>query len=198
MIADATEQNIAAVNYHFGNKQNLLISALRLVLEKIMTPVASGPAGDKAAAKRELVSYISERCKFLLSDRAPTWYGRLIVRAGFEMSFTEAQNGLEFYKPDFDYLEKLAIRLKPDLKADRARLWAYSVVGQIFFYVFGRDMILLAGNKTSFDAATIKKVARHIVEMSSAWLTEPCNTRDNSAAAGRQKIKNTLNKALKR
>lgn len=170
MIADATGQNIAAVNYHYGSKQNLLLSALKFVLEKIMTPVPAQSAGTLPALLAELDSYIIERCQFLLSNKAPAWYGKLIVRAGFEMPFSEDQSGLEFFKPDFDYLENLAMHIRKDLGAAQARLWAYSVVGQIFFYVFGRDMILLANKQTTFDAKAIKKIAKHIREMATGWL----------------------------
>lgn len=170
MIAEATGQNIAAVNYHFGSKQKLLISTLKFVLEKIMTPLPAQSAGSRTALLAELNRFILERCQFLLSNRAPIWYGKLIVRAGFEMSFSEDQSGIEFFKPDFDYLENLAIRIKTGLKPAKARLWAYSVVGQIFFYVFGRDMILIANDKAAFDAKTIKEVAEHIGEMAAGWL----------------------------
>jgi AcrR family transcriptional regulator len=47
MIAQKTGQNIAAVNYHFGSKQNLFIQTLKTVLEKIMTPVIAPNAKKK-------------------------------------------------------------------------------------------------------------------------------------------------------
>ncbi len=194
MIADETGQNIAAVNYHFGSKQNLLMSTLKFVLEKIMTPVPVSTAGSRTTMLAELNRFILDRCQFLLSNEAPIWYGKLIVRAGFELPFADSQSGLEFYKPDFDYLENLALRIRPDLKSNQARLWAYSVVGQIFFYVFGRDMILLANDQNAFAAKNIVKIAGHIGEMSASWLQDGSATTEKKAAT-KKTVLSTLNKA---
>lgn len=175
MIAEATGQNIAAVNYHFGSKHNLLINTLKFVLEKIMTPVSAAKPADPNCLIDELQRYIFERCNFLLGSKSKIWYGRLIVRAGFEMPFSEGQSGIEFYKPDFDYLESIAKRFNPDISGNQARLWAYSVVGQIFFYVFGRDMILLANNLGNFDAQMVREIAKHITRVSAGWLLQASN-----------------------
>ncbi len=169
MIAEASGQNIAAVNYHFGSKKNLQTETVKFVIDQIMTPM---PAKNAVSPQNLLKKYISDRCQFLLSGKAPEWYGKLIVRAGFEMSLN--QESIELYKPDFDYLETLAGRIKPELCAASARWWAYSVVGQIFFYVFGREMILLANNQSRFEAKTIDAIAKHIYTLSAGGLTGAC------------------------
>ncbi len=170
MIAEETGQNIAAVNYHFGSKQQLLIDTLKFVLEKIMTPVSPKESTSPDCLIDELSRYVFERCRFLLGSKTKLWYGRLIVRAGFEMPFSAEQVGIEFYQPDFDYLESIARRFKPDINGNKARLWAYSVVGQIFFYVFGRDKILVANKRGSFDVSMVKEISEHITAVSTCWL----------------------------
>lgn len=170
MIAVESGQNIAAVNYHFGSKQNLFINTLKFVIEKIMTPMPTKQENSQDFLVKELKGFITERCNFMLSSQTPLWYGKLIIRAGFEIPSADRQTGIAFYKPDFDYLESLSRKIKPDLDAAKAKLWAYSVVGQIFFYVFGRDMILMANQKTAFEAKTIKSIASHISELSAGWL----------------------------
>lgn len=171
MIAEASEQNIAAVNYHFGSKQKLFISTLKFVVDKVLTPVPRGRKAKSLTPAEELQIYINERCNFLFSSKTPSWYGKLIVRSGFEMPAPARQAGIEFYKPDFDYLESMARRVNPALSPEKARYWAYSVVGQVFFYVFGREMILEVNQIRGFDAAKIKNIASHISELSASWLT---------------------------
>lgn len=170
MIADASRQNIAAVNYHFGSKQNLFVCAMKHVLSHIMQPVKSKAEGSKETLTALLRVFIHNRCMFLLSGKAPAWYGKLIVRAGFEITFAEDQKSIEVFKPDFEFLENLAGKIKKGVDPLRARWWAYSVVGQIFFYVFGRDMIKIANPDTSFDMRTVNAISDHIYEMSLAWL----------------------------
>jgi len=170
MIADASKQNIAAVNYHFGTKQNLFICALKHVLSHIMQPVKTEAGESKEILSVLLRVFIHDRCMFLLSGKAPAWYGKLIVRAGFETPFAEDQKSIKVFKPDFEFLENLAGRIKKGVDPVRARWWAYSVVGQIFFYVFGRDMIKTANPDTSFDIRTVNAISEHIYELSLEWL----------------------------
>ena len=170
MIADASKQNIAAVNYHFGTKQNLFICALKHVLSHIMQPVKTEAGDSKEILSVLLRIFIHDRCMFLLSGKAPAWYGKLIVRAGFETPFAEDQKSIEVFKPDFEFLENLAGRIKKGVDPVRARWWAYSVVGQIFFYVFGHDMIKIAKPDTSFDIRTVNAISEHIYELSLEWL----------------------------
>ncbi len=170
MIADASNQNIAAVNYHFGTKQNLFVCALKHVLSHIMQSVETEADDSKETLTVRLRIFIHDRCMFLLSGKAPSWYGKLIVRAGFEIPFAEDQKSIEVFKPDFEFLENLAGRIKKGIDPVRARWWAYSVVGQIFFYVFGRDMIKIANPDTSFDIRTINDISEHIYELSLEWL----------------------------
>ena len=170
MIADASKQNIAAVNYHFGTKQNLFICALKHVLSHIMQPVKTETGDSKEVLAVLLRIFIHDRCMFLLSGKAPAWYGKLIVRAGFEIPFAEDQKTIEVFKPDFEFLENLAGRIKKGVEPMQARWWAYSVVGQIFFYVFGRDMIKIANPDTCFDIRTVNAISEHIYELSLEWL----------------------------
>ena len=170
MIADASNQNIAAVNYHFGTKQNLFICALKHVMSHIMQPVETEADDSKEILAVRLRIFIHDRCMFLLSGKAPAWYGKLIVRAGFEIPFAADQKSIEVFKPDFEFLENLAVRIKKGVDPAKAKRWAYSVVGQIFFYVFGRDMIKIANPDTSFDIRSVNAISEHIYELSLEWL----------------------------
>lgn len=172
MIAEKSRQNIAAVNYHFGGKQNLFIETLRFVLAKIMTPIPSKKRGKGKPAEldSELTNFVSERTRFLLSQATPQWYGGLIVRAIFGAPSEVHKIGVEIFSPDFDYLTDLALHYNAAIAPSEARRWAYSVVGQIFFYVFGRNVILLANNLSSYSEDYIEAVSKQISEIALQWL----------------------------
>jgi hypothetical protein len=114
----------------------------------------------------ELYQYILDRCAFLLSPETPAWYGGLIVRAVFEVPSSVQQMGIQFFSPDFECLEQLMRQIKPDLDGFQIKLWTYSIVGQIFFYVFGRNMILMANGPDFLAADRPRIIARHIYELS--------------------------------
>lgn len=170
MIAERAGQNIAAVNYHFGSKQNLFIQALKTVMQNIMRPVSKSVAktdeNSREALDGEFRQFVHDRCNFLLSTTTPAWYGPLIVRAVLETPAAVQEIGLQFFLPDFEYLENFGKKINPAMSTEKAKLWAYSVIGQVFFYVFGRKMILLANSKSFFDANKIDKIADHVCEIS--------------------------------
>lgn len=172
MIAEKSNQNIAAANYHFGGKQNLFLETLRFVLDKIMTPIPFKKRGKRQTAEleRELSDYVSERTRFLLSSTTPQWYGRLIVHAILGVPSEVHKISAELFSPDFDYLTDLALHYNTSIESSEARRWAYSVVGQIFFYVFGRNVILLANNLSSYSEDYIDAVSKQISEIALQWL----------------------------
>lgn len=164
MIADQSKQNIAAANYHFGSKKNLYIDTIKHVVEKL------SENSDLSQAKingknfeAELEKFVKSRAKLLLSGANPPWYGSLIVRALQEAPKNVQEMALEFFRPEVEFLENMAKAVKAKIKPIEAKMWAYTVISQIIFYVFARRMILLAIGKKSYSADFIDEVANHIV-----------------------------------
>lgn len=170
MIAEKSQQNIAAVNYHFGSKQNLFNEALKFVLEKVVKLDTIDKSTNQTDIEGEFASFIDEIARFLLSPQTPQWYGELMVRVALDSLDRPEQESLAILSPEFDYLENLASRYDKTIDKAAARRWAYSVVGQIFFYVFGRNMILLANDMSSYSQDYIDAVARQVKESSLLWL----------------------------
>lgn len=182
MIAEKSRQNIAAVNYHFGCKQSLFIETLKFVLGKIMTTpqakkagrgIKTGPERERELEhehEHEFIEYVNERTRFLLSPKTPKWYGELVVRSVFATPAGAHEIEIDILSPDFNYLEDLARRYSSSLEQPAARRWAYSVIGQIFFYVMGRNMILLANNMPAYSEKFIAAVADQISETAIQWL----------------------------
>ncbi|MEW6712328.1 MAG: TetR/AcrR family transcriptional regulator, partial [Candidatus Riflebacteria bacterium] len=164
MIADASKQNIAAANYHFGSKKNLYIDTIKHVVEKLSEN--SDLSKEKVSAKNfdvELEKYVKSRAKILLSGSNPPWYGCLIVRALQEAPKNVQEMALEFFKPEVEFLEEMAKAVKGKIKPLAAKMWAYTVISQVIFYVFARKMILLAVGKKSYTPDFIEEVVQHIV-----------------------------------
>jgi AcrR family transcriptional regulator len=171
MIAERSKQNIAAANYHFGSKKNLFVETLRFVVDKVCSDIkASEQKINKKNYSAELEKFVKSRCKILLSRSTPSWYGGLMVRALNESPKPVQEIALEFFTPDIEFLEKLAKAAKPKLKTFAAKLWAYSVVSQIIFYISARRMILLANNRKQYSNDFIADVSDHIIKVSLAGL----------------------------
>lgn len=164
MIADHSKQNIAAANYHFGSKQNLYIDTVKYVIEKLSHNIDLSKAKiNRKNFEAELEKFVKSRTKLLLSRANPSWYGSLIVRLLQEASQNIQEMALGFFRPEVEFLENMAKAVNSKISPITAKMWAYSVISQIIFYVFARRMILLDIGKKRYSAEFINELSQHIV-----------------------------------
>ncbi len=164
MIAESSKQNIAAANYHFGSKKNLFIDTLKFVVDKVTEETHKKPPKVTArTANKELENFVKARCKIFLSKSTPSWYGGLLVRAVNEAPKPIQEIALEFFTPDMEFLTSIARAVKPKIKPFAAKLWSYTVVSQIIFFVSAKKMILMANNKKVYSNDFIEEDADHII-----------------------------------
>ena len=163
--------NIAAVNYHFGDKETLYAEVLRYAhgraLEKY-PPLLDVPAD--APAEKKLRAFVHS---FLLRifDKGPTaWHGKLMSREMIEP--TAALDSLveERMRPMADQLRQ-SWRTSSAAPAndERVRLCGMSVVSQCVFYHHCRPVVSrLFPKHPPEDAASIERLADHITRFSLA------------------------------
>jgi AcrR family transcriptional regulator len=165
--------NIAAVNYHFGDKETLYLEVLRYAhgraLEKYPPLLDVGPT---APPEKKLRAYIHSLL-LRIFDKGPTsWHGRLMSREMIEP--TAALDSLveERIRPMSNQLWQIVAEiLDCPLNDERVRSCSFSVVSQCVFYHHCRPvMTRLFPNQTPMDAAAIEKLAEHISRFSLAAL----------------------------
>lgn len=163
--------NVAAVNYHFGDKETLYTEVLRYAHGKALAkypPLLDLPAG--AAPEAKLRAFVHS---FLLRtfDSGPTaWHGKLMSREMIEP--TAALDALveERMRPMAQELWRIvsAILDCPDTE-ERVRLCAFSVVSQCVFYHHCRPVICrLFPGQGPLEAEAIARLAEHITQFSLA------------------------------
>jgi AcrR family transcriptional regulator len=163
--------NIAAINYHFGDKETLYTEVLRYshgkALEKyppLLGIAADAPPGEKL---RAFVHSMLRR----IFDKGPTaWHGKLMSREMIEP--TSALDSLveERIRPMSDQLWKIVSEiLGRPMNDERVRLCAFSVVSQCVFYHHCRPVVArLIPNQLPQDAESIEHLADHITNFSLA------------------------------
>jgi AcrR family transcriptional regulator len=167
--------NVAAVNYHFGDKETLYTEVLRYAqrkaLEKYPPLLAVSP---EAPPEEKLHAFIKS---FLLRifDKGPTaWHGKLMSREMIEP--TAALDSLveERMRPMAGLLWQIvADLLRCPLNDERVRPCAFSVVSQCVFYHHCRPVISrLYPKQQSMDAADIERLADHITRFSLAAIKQ--------------------------
>jgi len=161
--------NVAAVNYHFGDKETLYIEVLRYAHGKVLAkyPPLLDVEAD-APPEKKLRAFIKS---FLLRvfDKGPTsWHGRLMSREMIEP--TAALDSLveERIRPMAGLLWQIvADILGCPVNDDRVRYCSISVVSQCVFYHHCRPVISrLLPKQQSLDKADVDRLADHIARFS--------------------------------
>jgi AcrR family transcriptional regulator len=163
--------NVAAINYHFGDKETLYGEVLRYshgkTLEKY--PPLLGVAED-APPEKKLRAFVHS-ILLRIFDKGPTaWHGKLMSREMIEP--TGALDSLieERIRPIITQLWKIVAEiLDRPMNDERVRLCSFSIVSQCVFYNHCRPVVSrLVPDQLPQDAASIEKLAGHITNFSLA------------------------------
>lgn len=171
--------NVAAVNYHFGDKESLHAAALR---HAHGCAVARFPhdggvsAGDPPEAR--LRAFVRAFLFRILEKGRPNWHGKLMAREMAEP--TRALDALvrDSVRPQFAALSGIVRELLPAGASDEAvRLSAFSVVGQCLHYHHSREVLARLGSAPAADAAAIERLAGHVTAFSLGGIASASGSR---------------------
>lgn len=162
--------NLAAVNYHFRDKQGLYAEVIK---SAACTPAGeqelSWPPGTKP--ERKLRDLIAARLAAMLSSNLPSWADQIMVRAMAEPTQTTLEYVVQSVRPKYDQLFAVVAELLPPrtLPSD-VHLAGVSIIAQcMHFRIMGRITELIVGEDEYRDF-TFQRVADHISRFSLAAL----------------------------
>ena len=167
-ICQRASANVAAVNYHFGDKEGLYRAVLdfsaNCALEKY--PIGGGELPE-LCAKDRLRVFIRTYLSRLLDEGRPAWHGKLIAREMMEPTQALAILADTFARPQYHRLRGIISELLgPAASAEDLRRCAASIVGQCIFYKQCRPMIQVLMPEQGYDEASLGVLAGHIFEFS--------------------------------
>ena len=169
-ICSRAGANIAAVNYHFGDKENLYASVLRFWLVEALRiyPPDGGLASD-APPEHKLHAFVRSWLFRMLGEGTPAWHGRLMARemseptAAFEFILAET------VRPMSQRLAGIVRELTgPAATEQTVRDCTMSVAGQCCFYRHAHEMIRRLFPDQQLTPERIEHLARHITDFSLA------------------------------
>jgi AcrR family transcriptional regulator len=185
--------NIAAVNYHFGDKETLYAEVLRHSQRKAFEkyPPLLGVAPD-APPEDRLRAFIQSFLLRIFDGSSTAWFGKMMSREMVEP--TEALDLLvkERMQPMADLLRGMVAEVlgcPPD--AENVRLCCFSIVSQCVFYHHCRTMISRLFPEQRLDASAVQQLAGHIAGFSLAAMkhlpgSKPAKSRRPLPARGRR------------
>ena len=160
--------NVAAINYHFGDKENLYIEVLKycksLAFEKYPSDLDTKKT-DPPEIK--LKTFIRSFVFRILDDGPSSLFGRLVSR-----EYIEPTNALdmlveEAMRPTFALLAEIVGELLGrKAPALIVRMCCASVVSQCLFFLYARQALARLFPEQKFGATETESIADHITRFS--------------------------------
>lgn len=188
-ICQRAGANIAAVNYHFGDKKALytevLKHSLRCAYEKY-PPDLGLPT--RAAPEARLRAFIESFLLRVFEEGRHSWHGKLISREMIEPTGALDELVEQEIRPLSEVLLGIVRELLGRQASDESvRLCMLSVVSQCTFYHHCRPVLSRLYPKMKLGPQSIQELARHITEFSLAAMNQYAAglvLRSGSAAGG--------------
>jgi AcrR family transcriptional regulator len=161
-ICDRAGANLAAVNYHFGDKASLYAKVIQHAYTTANTGEAMpNLATDPSAPRGQLAAWIGWYLRRLLHAEH-TDVGRLMAREMADPSPALDQLAQRSIQPIFNELSRLVQAVSSSALDDRAlKLHCISIIGQCLVYRSGSSMLERL-DPPHFGSADADEIAAHI------------------------------------
>ena len=176
--------NVASVNYHFGDKENLYSEVL-LMAHACAT--AKYPSGlglpDDAPASERLHAFALSFLQRVFDEGRPAWHARIMTREMAEPTGAMDKLVDEQIRPHFTYVRRVMMDLLgPEVDEATVRLCCNSVVGQCLFYHFAQPVTRRLFGRP-FGMADAHGMAKHITRLSLAGVRAIAKDLNGSSGA---------------
>ena len=169
-ISQRAEANVAAVNYHFGDKYKLyeavLLEAINYAEDRFS---ALRDQADTLDLAQGLHDFVGALLMGGLDPERPEWHCKLLCMEmadpgpALEMLFAKSIGGR------FAMLRRIVSELlSPPGDTSEVTLLACSVLGQGLFYLRSREMLPKIHPELTLDREGLEKLTTHITEFSLA------------------------------
>lgn len=172
-ICRRARANIAAVNYHFGDKGALYRAVLAYYQGRALQkyPLDLGVRAGATAADR-LRAFVRSFLLRIFDPSSDAWHGKLISREMIDPTTALDEILVERIRPQAQHLGGIVRELlggEPD--PETVRLCSFSVVSQCLFYHHCQPVVLRLFPEQRFTPEQIERLADHITGFSLAAIT---------------------------
>ena len=177
--------NLAAVNYHFGDKLGLYNEVLRYAACASGNITAFDPKLPGRTPQARLRGFVYGLLRHMYGEDRPAWPVRLMTHELAQP--TPAFEGVvdKIMRPRHEAIRALVGTIIGRTADDRTtRFCTQSVLGQIIIYAHGREVIKRLWPELQFTPETLDEIADHIAAFSYAALKSFARKTRNKPAAG--------------
>ncbi len=167
-ICQRGKANVAAVNYHFGDKQALYIEAVQRAHCSHAGQIdVSQPEG--MTPQQKLRAFIGQWLANQLAEDRPSWHMKLMLREMADPTEACVKLVEAYIRPMADTLRGIIRELIPDeIATQKGWLIGFSIVSQCLFYKVHRPVAELLVGREEYSKFTLQLLADHITQFSLA------------------------------
>lgn len=183
-IVEAARVNGAAVNYHFGNKEQLYREVVRhnLAMREQLAPIDE-PEDRRLPPELRLRRFIRALMVQLLDDRIPSVMSRLMLWEAVDPTpaFDEAVHHLP--KRQLKILDEIIGSIAGKrLSRTAVRRCSISILGQCVFYRYAKAVLEHIDPHLKFSPRKVGAIAGHVYRFSIAGVLNLANKNGNKSA----------------
>jgi len=170
-ICQRAGTNLAAVNYHFGDKERLYIESIKRAhmrrAEEV--PLPQWPAD--ASAETRLRGFVHTFLTRLLRNRETEWHEQLMMREMLEPSGACTELVRDFIRPNFQILLTLLDELLPP-EVDEETRWliGFGVAGQCLYFRMSAPVVRLLVAPDRYEHYQVDYLTDHITRSTLATI----------------------------
>ncbi|HVV99226.1 MAG TPA: CerR family C-terminal domain-containing protein [Planctomycetaceae bacterium] len=160
--------NLAAVNYHFGDKERLYIEAVKAAhCSRPDDPSLNWP--PHFSPEDKLRAFVGHMLAHILDDKRPRWHAQLMMRELAEPTSACVELVDAYIRPMAQKLGEIINELVPaDTPQSQRFMTAFSVVGQCLFYKVHEPISILLVGEQEYRSYTVERLADHIARFTLA------------------------------
>ncbi len=167
-ICQEAGTNLAAISYHFQDKENFYVAAVKHAAEGCMDRVPLPQWPVAMPGRERLLSFVTMFLNRVAVDHEPAWHGQLLMREMVLPTRACAEFVRDYVRPMHALLVSVLTELMPGVSERDRWLTVLSIVGQCLHHRFGRAVMIELKGKAAVDSYGVKQVAEHITEFSLA------------------------------
>jgi len=162
--------NLAAINYHFGDKERLYVEAVKHAHHcgGQQVPPEWAPGTPPEEKLRDLVHGAFLR---LLAPRRPAWHSQLMAREISEPTHACVELVESYIRAHFELLDGILEELMPpETPAEDRHLVAFSIVGQCIHFKLHRPIAELLIGREELERYNVERLTEHVTRFTLAAL----------------------------
>ncbi len=165
-IVEHAGMNVAAINYHFGDKERLYVEVVKhahacTVGDEVGGEFPAGAAGPPRERLRHIVGHMARQ---MVRPARPTAV-KLLMREFAQPSAVTREVVEAFIRPVMVQLKSALAEITPGWTESAHLLYVWSVVGQCLFYRQNRVVLELLHGRETMEALDPRAVADHVARL---------------------------------